>query len=150
MKTSERLKAALQHIFDDGLRRLYAQGRKSVNETDKVCLYRGPCGSKCFFGGLIDDGAYNPGLENNPASAPKVLKALKASGYLGGLRLTGLGDDHSFFSALEDMQDTLHDRVSFESGADFRMSLLLRAQVFAEEYGLDSTVADKLLEEITR
>ena len=43
------------------------------------CLYRGPEGSKCAIGALIDDSHYNDDLEGLEASSYQVVRAVSAS-----------------------------------------------------------------------
>jgi len=54
-----------QEIFDTVVNHLRAQGRKSINESSGVCLYRGPDGTKCAAGILIPDELYKPEMEGN-------------------------------------------------------------------------------------
>lgn len=60
-----------QEVFDHVSKHLLSQGCKSVNyeENEKCitmyCLYRGPNGTKCAAGCLIDDTEYKVEMENS-------------------------------------------------------------------------------------
>jgi hypothetical protein len=43
-----------QELFEIAVRGVYAQGRQSISKTGQ-CRYRGPGGTKCAVGHLIDD-----------------------------------------------------------------------------------------------
>lgn len=58
--------------------RLDAQGKQS-REPDGLCLYRGPDNCVCFAGALMKDEFYNPMMEGNVVSDPKVEQALEDS-----------------------------------------------------------------------
>jgi hypothetical protein len=53
-----------QQIFDTVVNHLRQQGCKSEDE-DRICLYRGPNGTKCAAGILIRDDEYDHRLEVN-------------------------------------------------------------------------------------
>lgn len=81
-----------QEAFDKAALHLLRQGRKS-QDSDDICLYRGPGGTKCAIGALITDDEYEYRMELLPVSAIKH-KCLSLAGLDGYL--------------LKDMQ-TLHD-----------------------------------------
>lgn len=73
-----------QAIFDRVATHLLTQGRRSKkfnkDSSETVCLYRGPKGTSCAVGCLIDDEAYTPDLENHVAHHFGVKAALRKSG----------------------------------------------------------------------
>lgn len=74
----------LQETFDKMVDHLRKQNSKSfLNEhvDGDVCAYRGQDGKMCAVGCLIEDEFYDPSLEENTVSNPKVRNALHKSGY---------------------------------------------------------------------
>lgn len=59
--------------------KLLEQGCQSVNAY-RSCRYRGPNGTKCAAGWLIDDAYYHPNLERRAATGVGVRRSLLASG----------------------------------------------------------------------
>ncbi len=82
-----------QEIFDTVVAHLRKQGRKSYD--GRICLYRGPNGTKCAAGCLIPDELYTPGIEGT----------WWKSGDLDAIR-KHVGEEHS--NLIVDLQDT-HD-----------------------------------------
>lgn len=64
-----------QEIFDTVAEHLFRQGTRSY-AMDRGCLYRGPDGTKCAVGCLIQDDDYTPNMEN------KSVYALEEDGLL--------------------------------------------------------------------
>lgn len=62
-----------QEIFNKVVSHLRAQGIKSKDATG--CLYRGPNGTKCAAGCLIEDSEYDPEMERQKID--KLLNNLK-------------------------------------------------------------------------
>ena len=73
----------LQETFDKIVDHLRKQNSKSLMEAprDDSCAYRGQDGKMCAVGCLIEDEFYDPSLEENIVSNPKVRNALRNSGY---------------------------------------------------------------------
>lgn len=69
----------LQEIFDTVAERLHAQGKASMDFTER-CVYHSPCGARCAVGWLIPDSHYNPAIEGDEASSDRVLAVLKQAG----------------------------------------------------------------------
>lgn len=68
-----------QETFDIVARFLLNQKEKSTN--GKLCLYRGPNGTKCAAGCLIPDDKYFSELESLLADSNIVAEILKEEGY---------------------------------------------------------------------
>lgn len=58
--------AEAQEIFNKVATHLLTQGKRSV-ASDGSCMYRGPEGTKCAIGCLIEDDEYHPLLEGKGA-----------------------------------------------------------------------------------
>lgn len=73
----------LQETFDKIVDHLRKQNSKSLMKAprDDACAYRSQDGKMCAVGCLIEDEFYDPSLEENIVSNPKVRKALCNSGY---------------------------------------------------------------------
>ena len=69
----------LQEIFTKVARHLLTQKVKSFG-SDAGCLYRGPNGTSCAVGCLIQEEHYDPELEGNVVNALSVQDSLNASG----------------------------------------------------------------------
>jgi hypothetical protein len=75
----------LQQVFDKAATHLLKQGERSegyldIDESELVCMYRGPEGRMCAVGALISDEAYSTALEGKRTSSEHVRAALKESG----------------------------------------------------------------------
>lgn len=68
-----------QAVYDQVKAHLLTQGKRAMNEVEE-CLYRGPNGTKCAVGCLIEDEHYFPGLEFRRVHHPAVRAALARSG----------------------------------------------------------------------
>lgn len=71
-----------QEIFDTVVRHLHAQGKPALNDAN--CRYRSDAGLSCAVGCLIPDEFYDPQMENQTPSMPRVKSALRASGIIKG------------------------------------------------------------------
>lgn len=63
-----------QEIFDTVVNHLRQQGKRAYNDSEQMCMYRGPDGTKCAAGVFITDEEYRPDLEG------KTITALITSG----------------------------------------------------------------------
>ena len=75
----------LREVFDKVKAHLLTQNKKAAKEEpdrygEIECLYRGPGGTQCAAGCLIDDEHYSPSLEGKTATSYEVQCALMASG----------------------------------------------------------------------
>lgn len=113
-----------QEIFTKVKNHLLTQNCKSYNPNIKArdgnsqCLYRGPNGTKCALGCLINDAYYSPDFEQNNIS--EFREAMLASGiYIGAT-------DCSTYRLLHELQ-CLHD---FKYVENWPMHLELIAKEF--------------------
>lgn len=94
------MKTEKQRFFEQSVTGLLNQGNRSV--YDGKCMYRGDGGNKCAIGWCISDDAYDPSIEELPASSSKVVHALKVSGWTNQLLTEN-------YNLLREMQ-YIHDR----------------------------------------
>ena len=87
----------LQDTFNRVARHLLAQNRVSSNGEN--CLYRGPGGTRCAVGCVIDDKHYCSRLEGRTVGSEEVRRALVKS---------GVPYRWEIFAMLSDLQ-TVHD-----------------------------------------
>lgn len=96
---------------------LMTQKEKSVAwDNSTRCLYRGPNGTKCAVGCLIEDEFYTPSMENQIVGASIINSALRKSGVPCSIEIEQL---------LRDLQD-LHDYEFYKIDDDARKAQLLR------------------------
>lgn len=57
--------ATLRTLFDQMADHLMAQGRKSYDELEDICMYRAPDGCKCAVGVLIEQHEYDDDIEGH-------------------------------------------------------------------------------------
>ena len=91
------MKITEQEAFDRMVNHLRKQGKKSVHEITRTCLYRHPDGLKCAVGALIPDELYKPDFETRTAS-----DVFKLSTHLNSLFV------HDIYLLLDRMQE-IHD-----------------------------------------
>lgn len=102
-----------QEIFDTVVNHLRQQGKRAYNDSEQMCMYRGPDGTKCAAGVFITDEEYRPDLEG------KTITALITSGpfsdkyYLPKLAAL-IGEHQELVSALQ----SVHDQVAVEHWED--------------------------------
>lgn len=88
-----------QEVFDAAVGGVLAQGRPSISEDGKQCLYRGPDGAKCAAGHLIPDELYRPSFETQSIDviAAEALPFETSASFLMQLQAAhdaAAGDDH--------------------------------------------------------
>jgi hypothetical protein len=116
----------LQEVFDKAATHLLKQGVRSY-KNGVTCLYRGPNGTMCAVGALIDDAHYVPSLERKPADNLYVMEAL---------RLSGVPADAAAELLIE--LQRLHDKLEPAAwNAELRY--------IAAEHGLDDSVVKRAL-----
>lgn len=121
-----------QHIFDEVVVALVAQGRPSMGNDS--CMYRGPNGTRCAIGALIPEELYSIDMENRG-----VASLLTGFPEVGRLLSVNNDDDEEF---LQDLQN-VHDNGRYEVET-FIGQFVERARIFAHEYTLDDSVFDRL------
>lgn len=74
-------KSDQQKIFDRVATHLLTQNQKSTRAFGESlrCVYRGDYGCKCAVGCLIDDEHYDPSLEGESITSPRVSRAVELS-----------------------------------------------------------------------
>lgn len=71
-----------QDAFDIVVKHLKKQGCKSQDKTGTgICMYRGPSGTKCAIGILINDKVWHENLEFRPIKDKGMQRALRDSGW---------------------------------------------------------------------
>lgn len=114
-----------QEIFDHVWHFMKKQGRQSVSNDD-ICLYRGPDGTKCAVGCLLEDDEYDKEMNHQTVRSLLLLGKFPK-------RLTPFKD------FLIDIQSA-HDRASVdfwgESSVDFWGEFSEAARAVARKYGL--------------
>ena len=119
----------LQKLFDRVARHLLTQGVRSARAVGG-CLYRGPDGTMCAIGCLIDNKQYSTTLENHPLTRVNaVRKAVEKS--LGWALTT---DEVDLLKALQ----VIHDDAPEDSWEDELVLL-------AKYHGLSTHGIDHLL-----
>lgn len=138
-----------QQMFDEAVRHLMAQGKKSRAWTGS-CVYRGPNGLKCVIGIFIPDHLYNPSMEGNSVGGLRrnVKDALipeDIEEYLGDStrvvrRLKELGTEGKALFFLNELQN-IHDLPDNDENIVEVWRRLLRQ--FARDWGLNDSVLDE-------
>lgn len=108
-----------QQIFDTAATHMLQQGERSV--YGNICAYRaGDTGLKCAIGCLIPDKLYNPSMEGQGVTSPKVYNALREVGIVvesGGLLLE-LQQCHDRTMVEDWKEDLLKISVKYNLNAD--------------------------------
>lgn len=140
-----------QLMFDDAAKHMAQQRRRA--SADGMCLYRAPNGDKCAIGSLIPDAKYRPGFDGiglNDAGITfemVVRQGLDSKyGTLGEDGSNMYGADAIFARELQrDMHDHLPVDVKWEQHRGLRSELFKSAEKFALTYGLDFSIARRVL-----
>lgn len=115
--------AQLQDFFDRSAGGVIAQGCKSAHSVG--CLYRGPNGTKCAIGHLIQDDVYRSGMDEDSV-LPDVIEAM------------GLDpDDREILSLFSDMQYA-HDGAAESYGDPFVNDFKHRMAIVADRFDLST------------
>lgn len=143
-----------QESFDFAAEYVFRQGEQSFETT--ACLYRGPRGLKCAIGSLLPDSLYETGMEqkgfvNYDKFPVRVQEYFKE--HHPGLFLTGKvferGHENYFVERiLGVMIQKAHDDTTFTKGPGFQREFLASMLSVANVHKLDTTVVDKLVEEL--
>lgn len=76
-------KQQMQEVFDRVAIHLLMQGKRSKDRNGTWCAYRGPDGTACAVGCLIDDKHYQKRFEgvaiNNPVLGPLMMQSVEVS-----------------------------------------------------------------------
>lgn len=123
-----------QLIFDTATAGLHKQGRKSMDEGDTMCAYRGENGAMCAIGFCIPNNRYKVGYEGQ--GIERILEAIGAKFGVADERSEWQGGngDKEFLSS---MQQRLHDDMPERlSPSRFRQNLRARARSFAKDHNL--------------
>lgn len=111
-----------QAAFDLMVAKLYEQGKRATTPDQNSCEYLSEDGSRCAIGWLIDDDLISRELSGVVDTALRML----------GIKL--LEDDVHF---LRHAQTALHDGIPEDLSREaFHRSLMQRAKIFAENFGL--------------
>lgn len=132
-----------QEIFETMVKNLMKQGRKSVvgsiDSGDETCLYRGPNGSKCAIGFLIDDLEYNESFENETPNetfyTPDNIFYNSLNNITNFLITKYKIDNNKDIKFFKDAQSYLHDDLD---GERFKDRLVSSARNFALIYDLST------------
>ena len=104
-----------QQLFDTAYLALIVQGRRSFDAASGDCLYRGPDGTKCAVGHLIDDRT--------------------AAKWAGASALAVQKPPHWFVDNLQLLRE-MQEAHDFCSDTDFRANLTRRFAGIAADHGL--------------
>jgi hypothetical protein len=127
-----------QLMFDDVAKHMAQQRKRSTH--DGTCLYRGPNGLKCGIGALIPDANYSPAMDMAMPFEETLRYLDKKYGTIGTVGEWGFASDAIF------TQRYLHDTYLSRDWDDgLRRDLFQGALNFAVQYGLDFTVARRVL-----
>jgi hypothetical protein len=128
-----------QEVFDYVCRKVIEQGAPSVRfeaNDEGACLYRGPNGTKCAVGFLIDDADYVPEFEAGYTARTLLRDYSEKLGWQKGA--------HDYL--LQQMQGHAHDVAARQSRGDnaefLRLFKLYAANVARYVGGIATTVLD--------
>ena len=112
-----------QETFDHVVAHIRAQGYVR-SWAFSMCAYRGANGRMCAVGCLIDDAHYSPQLEQRGATDPRVVAAVRGSGWNArGSMLIGLQDAHDGMRSTPAKNKSFFERkaaaVAFDLGLDY-------------------------------
>lgn len=102
MNEQNKCKQEMEKVFVQVAKHLLAQDQKS-HKYGMGCLYRGPGGTSCAVGCLIDEEHYNHVMEGCSAKDSEVLDALENSGIPV---FDGMVEMLAELQALHDHEDT--------------------------------------------
>lgn len=119
-----------QAIFDRVAKHMLTQNAKSQNEYD--CLYRGPNGTMCAVGCLIDDKHYSTRLENEGPDHEWVAKAIAQSLNLKVQTVENFAPLLKRLQSIHDDEDVEYWPRELEKCAQ-RQNLLYRGELYVGE-----------------
>lgn len=123
-----------QDVFNKVALHLLAQNKRSIVDDDGMCRYRGPEGTTCAVGCLIDDESYLPEMEGyDVVDIFGIPSRHEISPELSMVRERFSGHDLTEHLALLDALQRCHDRIPVE---DWHAELV----DIAREQGLNSDV----------
>lgn len=112
----------IQDHFNKAYLGVIAQGKPSLNSTDRYCVYRAPDGSKCAFGHLLKSKDYCKSMDYAGGQS--------ASTAIDTYNLKGFDDNLDFYDSLQQCHDNAADDHDFVASFKNRMAVL------AKDYGL--------------
>lgn len=128
-----------QSMFDDAAKHMVQQRSRAVHNGR--CCYRTDDGRKCIIGAMIPDYAYKPQFDYGNYEQSRIETVLSSIDPKYGSPSADYGDT-LFAVALQSLHDHATQRLDWES---LRRELFANFQEFAKNYGLDFTVARRLL-----